>query len=193
MRTFMLTSIVWAGLIGAAFAADRYTVLVDVGGREVEGTPLAWSSQRVFLLARDGRLWDFAPRKADNFRKISSHFSSFSAAEIRAGLERELAGKLEITGTGHYLVAHPRGKAAWAQRFEDLYRSCVHYFSLRDLRVHEPEFPLVAIVWGRREDYLRYASDQGSPVRSDILGFYSPVSNRVTLYDQGAGVSNQRT
>jgi hypothetical protein len=168
-------------------------MLVDLNGHEIEGMPLGWSRQRVFLLARDGRLWDFPPNKAEHFRKISSYFSSYSAAEIRAGLERELGGKLEFTGTGHYLVAHPKGKETWAERFEDLYRSCMHYFRLRGLQIHEPEFPLVAVVWGSRQDFERYSASQGGPVRSDILGFYSPTSNRVTLYDQGSGVSNDRT
>jgi hypothetical protein len=178
-------------LCAVAGATDqpRWTMLVDIGGQEVEGMPLGWSRQHVFLLARDGRLWDFAPNKAERFRKTSSYFSSYSATEIRAGLERELARKLQVTGTGHYLVAHPQGKEAWAQRFEDLYRSCMHYFRLRGLHIREPEFPLVAVVWGCREDFLHYASAQGTQVRSDILGFYSPTSNRVTLYDQGAGVS----
>jgi hypothetical protein len=104
-----------------------------------------------------------------------------------------LGNKLVVTGTGHYLVAHPKGREAWAKRFEDLYRSCVHYFGLRGMRVREPDFPLVAIVWDKREDFLRYSAAQGSQVRSDVLGFYSPKTNRVTLYDQGGGKSNNRT
>lgn len=182
-----------AGVRCGAAERQRLTMLVDIGGQQVEGMPLSWSNQRVFLLARDGRLWDFVPKQAQNFRKTSSHFASYSAAEIRAGLERELAGKLEVTGTGHYLVAHPRGKGnLWSQRFEDLYRSCVNYFSLRGVKVSEPEFPLVAIVWSKREDFQHYAAVEGNKVRPDILGFYSPVSNRVTLYDQGGGSSNSR-
>jgi hypothetical protein len=178
--------------VASAGNVPRITMLIDIGGNEIEGMPLAWSSQRVFLLARDGRLWDFAPKQTERFRKTSSSFSSYSAAEIRAGLERELGGRLVITGTGHYLVAHPPGKEAWAQRFEDLYRSCVHYFTLRGLHVKEPEFPLVAIVWGRRDDFIHYAAAQGTSVQPEVLGFYSPKSNRVTLYDQGAGNSNSR-
>jgi hypothetical protein len=58
--------------------------------------------------------------------------------------------------------------------------------------VREPEFPLIAIVWPRREDFVRYSASEGSSVRGDILGFYSPVSNRVTLYDQGANSSANR-
>ena len=194
MRKLFAVGVAWAVLVGVAVGTDRprWTMLVDIGNQQVEGTPLAWSKSQVMLLARDGRLWDFAPNQSRNFRKTSSSFSSYSAAEMRASLERELGNKLVVTGTGHYLVAHPPGKEAWAQRFEDLYRSCVHYFGFRGLRVREPDFPLVAVVWGRREDFLRYANTQGTQVRSDVLGFYSPKTNRVTLYDQGGGSRNNR-
>ncbi len=163
-------------------------MLVDIGEKQIEGTPLAWSDRQVYLLGRDGRLWDFAPKESRNFRKTSASFSAYTASEMRAALERELRGKLVVTGTGHYLVAHPQGKEHWAQRFEELYRSCVHYFGLRNMRVREPDFPLVAIVWGSHSDFAHYAASQGSPVQAGVLGFYSPMSNRVTLYDsEGAG------
>ena len=196
MTRALLFLIVPLAMLGVAIARagdrQRWTMLVDIGGREVEGMPLAWTNKQVYLLARDGRLWDFAPNKTNGYRKTSSYFASYSAAEVRAHLERELGGKLQVTGTGHYLVAHPPGKEAWAQRFEDLYRSIVNYFSRRGLRVHEPEFPLVAVVWGQRDDFQRYAAREGSPVASGVLGFYSPTTNRVTLYDQGGGASNAR-
>ncbi len=187
LRTLTVVCGLLALLGGPATAAagSKWTMLVDLDGRQIEGAPLAWSRDRVFLLGRDGRLWDFAPNQTEKFRKTSSSFSSYSAAEIRAGLERELGGRLQVTGTGHYLVAHPRGKEAWAQRFEDLYRSCIHYFRIRGLELHEPEFPLVAVVWGSRQDFVRFANSQGTQVRPDVLGFYSPSSNRVMLYDQG--------
>jgi len=166
---------------------------VDLGNSEVEGMPLAWTKQHVFLLARDGRLWDFAPNKTRDYHKTSSVFSSYSANEMRAALERELGGRLEITGTGHYLVAHPRGKGGqWASRFEDLYRSCMNYFRLHDFKIHEPDFPLVAIVWPKREDFLRYAQLEGTPLRDDILGYYSPTTNRVALYDLASGSGANR-
>jgi hypothetical protein len=166
---------------------ERFTMSVDVDGADLEGMPLAYSSQRVYLLGRDGRLWEFPPNEATKFRKTSPSFSSYSAAEMRAQLERELGGRLEVTGTGHYLVAHPPGTSAkWSKRFEDLYRSCVRYFGLRSLRVHEPPFPLVAIVWPSFQDYQHYAASQGTEVGPGVLGFYSPTSNRVTLYDQTA-------
>jgi hypothetical protein len=188
MRSLIAIGLLWFALPGVVLAErPRWTMLVDIDNRQVEGTPLAWSSSRVMLLARDGRLWDFSPKESRNFRKVNSRFSSYSAAEMRAGLERELRGRLVVTGTGHYLVAHPPGKEAWAQRFEDLYRSCTNYFTLREMHVHEPTFPLVAIVWNNQQDFLRYSISQGSNVSSNVLGFYSPSSNRVALFDSEQG------
>jgi hypothetical protein len=195
LRSLVATMLA-VSLTSAAVAAERprWTMLVDIGGQKVEGMPLVWSQDHVVLLARDGRLWDFPPQKASQFRKKSASFTSYSPAEIRANLERELGGKLEITGTGHYLVAHPPGTGPmWANRFEELYRSCIHYFMQRGVKVHEPQFPLVAVVWGNRNDFLHFASQDGSGVRPGVLGYYSPGTNRITLYDQGSGSASNQT
>lgn len=169
-----------------ADSGQWFTMQVEIDGRQIEGRPLAWSNNQVYLLARDGRLWDFAPNRTNKFRKTSGTFSSYSAPELRGQLEREFGPKLTVTSTGHYLVAHPKGKEAWAARFEDLYRSIINYFSLRNLPVRSPDFPLVAVVWPTREDYVRYSASQGSPVGPNVLGYYSPTTNRVTLYDLGS-------
>jgi len=174
---------------GDSWAAGtaNFMLQADIRGRRVEGMPLAWSDSEVYLLARDGYLWEFQPSEAKNFRKSAAQFRSYSAGQLSAALEAELGGKLQITGTGHYLVAHPPGRGAqWAQRFEDLYRSFVHYFAVRGLRIQEPKFPLVAIVWPTQLDFMRYSASEGHPPNPNVLGYYSPVSNRITLYDSGS-------
>lgn len=169
--------------------AKRFTLQTDFHGKTLEGTPLFSSDAQVMLLARDGKLWDIKPQEAKNSRKTSNGFSGFSAAEMRAALEREFAGKLEITGTGHYLVAHPRNQGSqWAARFEELYRSFVHYFKVRGFNLREPQFPLVAVVWPKQEDYFRYAISDGERANPNVLGYYSPRSNRITLYDVNGGI-----
>jgi hypothetical protein len=59
------------------------TVEVELGGKRVEGTPLAWSKSDVFLLARDGNLLNFHPNEAKKFRKTSDHFLSFSPNDMK--------------------------------------------------------------------------------------------------------------
>lgn len=174
-------------------AVANFMIQADVDGQRVEGRPLFWSKSRVQLMLRDGQLFDFRTSQAKNYRRTSDRFRSYTAAEIRSRLASELGNKFDITGTGHYLVAHPAGeKDRWAERFEDLYRSFVHYFSVRGLPIQEPEFPLIAIVWKNKDDYLKYAVRTGHPIGPNTLGYYSPTTNRVHLYDEAAGKTSGR-
>ena len=169
-------------------AADNYMLQVEVQGRRVEGRPLFFSSQVVQLLLRDGQLFEFAPNQAKNFQRSAPTFRSYSAGEMRQQLAGELGRSFEVSGTGHYLVAHPvRQKDLWAQRFEELYRDFIHYWSVRGLRLHEPEFPLVAVVWPDQASFARAAIQKGIRVGSGTLGYYSPTTNRVSLFDTAVG------
>lgn len=183
----LATSFVLALLASSSLAADATKSMLElrIGKERVEGLPLAWSSDRVYLLARDGRLWDFNPGVARDFHPIGGVFHSYTAGAMRAQLQAELGSRFEVTGTGRYLVAYPAGqKSKWADRFEELYREFVHYFSVRGFRVKDPEFPLVAIVLPDLASFRRYAIADGSPqLPQNVLGYYSPVTNRIALYD----------
>lgn len=172
-----------------AIDASRGLLELRLGKTRIEGMPLAWSKQRVFLLARDGRMWDFPPGEAEDFQKLPGRFSSYSAGVMRNQLQSELGREFEVTGTGRYLVAYPAGqKNLWAERFEELYRSFVHYFGVRGFQVKDPTFPLVAVVFPNHQAFRGYAAREGRQVPANVLGYYSPISNRVALYDtRGSG------
>jgi hypothetical protein len=100
----------------------------------------------------------------------------------------------EVSGVGHYLVVHPAGKRdQWAPRFEELYRSFVHYFSARGWRLTEPRFPLVAVVYPRQADFAQQARREGAPASGGLLGYYSPSTNRILMYDSSAGSGDWTT
>jgi hypothetical protein len=165
-------------------AAPPSEIEVTFGANRVLGRPLAWTQERIFLLARDGRLFDFAPSEAKDYRQSTSEFRSLTKNEMRALLQREFGDGFEVTSTGNYLVVHPAGKRdQWAERFETLYRSFLHYFQARGYRPQAPIFPLVAIVFPSQQDFMRYAAREGDNVSPQVLGYYSPRSNRIMLYD----------
>ena len=177
----------WAATAQAAWPRSKM-LAVDLAGSRIEGLPLYWSTSQVDLLARDGRLWSFSPATAKNSKEQNAPFRSLSFPEVRDRIGRELGPTFEVTGTGHYLVAHPRGqKDLWSPRFEELYRSFMHYFSVRGFTIREPEFPLVAIVWKNEQEFIRYANNDGTSIVPGTLGYYSPTSNRITLFDVGNG------
>lgn len=190
---FVLASLIVLCSVEALHSAEpRWTLSFTLDNQRIEGTPLDWTEQHAYLLSRDGRLYDFPTSAAKDARKSSPNFRGYSAAEMRDRLSRELGKAFEVTHTGHYLVAHPRGqKKDWAPRFEEMYQQFVHYFTIRGLAPKEPEFPLVAIVFPTQQDFQRYAAAEGSPMGTGYLGYYSGRSNRVALFDQqGSGGSS---
>lgn len=187
MGAFWRAIVVLLVVASSAASAEpaKWTLALKLNGMLLEGTPLVWDSSAVYLMARDGRLWDFKPSDAKESRKVSSTFTGYSAAEMRDRLSKELGKGFDIKHTGHYLVAQPRGsKQDWAPRFEEMYRQFVHYFTIRGLNPREPEFPLVAVIWPTQQEFQRYAAAEGSPFGPGYLGYYSGRSNRVALYDQ---------
>ena len=179
-------SMSWAGA-----AAGKPTIRLRLGDERLEGYAAAWSSDRVLLLGRDGRMWDFHPSAAKDFTKANERFQSYSQSAMRGALQREFGDQYEVSGTGHYLVVHPVGeKDLWAERFEKLYREFQHYFTSRGMRPKPPEFPLVAVVCYDRNHFARFAAKDGVNIRGGTLGYYSPTTNRVLLYDTTVGQPN---
>jgi hypothetical protein len=164
------------------------TLELSVGKQKLVGRALSWSDDRIYLLAQDGRVWDFEPSAAKNARQSASPFRPLTKNELRAELSREFGAAFDVTSTGNYLVVHPAGQRdQWAERFEQLYRSFLHYFSVRGFQPRNPSFPLVAIVFARQEDYLRYAAAEGQRISPQVVGYYSPQTNRIAMYDMTAG------
>jgi hypothetical protein len=183
--TLWLTSIIAApGL--AATAEFMFRAKVD--GQTLEGKPLAWSSQQMLLLGRDGWLHDFNPKLAKEAVKTGPSFVPYSATEMRDMLQHEFDGRFEVSMTRHYLIVHPRGQHdEWAGRFEDLYNRFGHYFRIRGFSLEEPQYPLVAIVFRDKAEYFQRAAASGTPMHPNTLGHYDPTSNRVFLFDETAG------
>jgi hypothetical protein len=172
----------------AAAENTNFTVELELAGKRVEGTPLVWSKSDVFLLARDGHLWTFHPNEAKNYRKTSDHFVSLTINDMRARLKTEFGRNFDVSSTGHYLVVHPRGERdTWAKRFEELYRSYMRYFTARGFEPKRPSFPLVAVVFHNEKEFRQFAQQTGAKLIPGTLGYYSPQSNRILLYDVTAG------
>lgn len=170
-------------------AAD-VTIRLDLDGRRIEGNPVAWSDAGVMLMGRDGHLWQFQSDEPTNFQQIGDSFRSYSQSEMRGQLQREFGDRFEVSGTGHYLVVHPKGQRdLWAERFEQLYRQFVHYFTARGFHIQPPQFPMVAVVFHNQQDFARFAARDGVNVNRGVLGYYSPTTNRVLLFDVNAGQS----
>src|SRR4051794_14702298 len=174
---------------GFATAAE-FMFRASVEGQTFEGKPLAWSSQQMLLLGRDGRLHDFNPKLAKEAVKTGPSFVPYSAAEMKSMLQKEFGARFEVSETRHYLVVHPPGqRGGWVDRFEDLYNRFGHYFRVRGFSLQEPQYPMVAVVFRDQAEYFRRAAASGTPMHPNTLGHYDSISNRVFLFDETNGKS----
>lgn len=175
-------------LLSSSLTAQEPLFQLTIHGEQVAGTPLRFNEQQVFFLTRSGKLLEFDPSTAKDFSRLSGSFQSYSAAELRGQLLREFGNGFDVSGGGRFLVVHPAGQQdVWAPRFETLQRSFAHYFAARGLKISESRFPLVAIVFSRHTDFARYASSEGNHASAGMLGYYSPATNRIAMYDTTAG------
>jgi hypothetical protein len=175
---------------GLPVMAAEFMFRARLEGEMIEGKPLAWNSEQMLLLSRDGRLHDFNPKLASEAVKTSPSFVPYSAGEMREILQHEFDNRFEISATRHYLIVHPRGQRdEWADRFEDLYNRFGHYFRVRGFSLQEPQYPMVAIAFRDQAEYVRRASASGTPMHPNTLGHYDSISNRVFLFDETNGKS----
>jgi len=192
MKRALLTAIIATGCGVFTTSSGRcepapFMMQATVGGRVLEGQPLAWTDRQMLLLGRDGALYEFAPAEAADAKKTGAGFTAYSAAEIQSRLRAEFGEGFDVTITVHFVVVHPRGPGReWAERLESLYRSFTHYMSVRGFPATAPSAPLVAIVFRNQDDYFAHAAARGIVLQPETVGHYDPITNRVFLFDASA-------
>ncbi len=179
-----------------AFALEHVTLRQD--GREIEvaGHVLVTAEDGgILLMARDGMLWNIEPADLVAKRENAEPFVPLAREELAEHLLRDLPAGFEVLQTHHYLICYntSRDYAAWCGAlFERLYMAFTNFWSRKGMKLHEPEFPLVAIVFNSRESYVEHSQKELGKSAEAIVGYYSLRSNRITMYDL-TGLESLRT
>lgn len=182
-----------AGLSGQTLASlPSGTVEIAKGTRRYVGLTVALDEQKLVMLLRDGRLKLLDNQGWQLNQVISGQFSPLSRDELRQRLQDEFGGAYQVTLTAHFLVVHPPGEyALWAEPIETVFQRYQHYFSARRITLSEPQFPLVAVVLNSRQEFdyflQKYQPEMASP---NVVGYYSPISNRLITYTQPGGIDS---
>lgn len=186
-----------SGVVAPLVAQTPELTRVNIGDRYYLGKPLAWDGSKMVLLRRDGKLSHLRVSSTDQLEASRKRFEPYSRSQMGQRLQKEFGPAYQVSATQHFLVVHPPGNPdKWAGPFQDLYWRFEAYFESRHVRLREPEFPLVAIVYRTREDFQQTTA---AAQDSAVLGYYSLKSNRILTYDQSAGhadgqwIRNHRT
>ena len=155
--------------------------------RELRGKILAEGQDGgIFLLGQDGVLHAIQPEQILSRGADESPFTALTAEEAAALWLSRLPEGFEVHRTAHYVILHnaSRGYVRWCGGLlERLYVSFINYFTRRGVKVSEPQFPLVVIVFATQTQYIEHCREEVGPAVSQIKGHFNLQTNVVTTYD----------
>lgn len=140
----------------------------------------------VVMLTRDGRLLTATPEQLKQKQKLEEPFTPLGKSELEQELTREFGAGFTVTQTKHFTICSQAGKrySQWCgSLFERLYKVLHYQWDSKALPLHEPEVPLIAVIFKDRAAFEAYASQILGEGAAATHGFYSIQSNRMVLYD----------
>lgn len=172
---------------GSLCALEHVTLRHEGREQTVSGQVVVTAEDgSLLLMTSDGTLWAIEPDKLLARTQDDEVFRPLSRNELAKQLLSELPTGFEVYTTHHYLIGYntSREYAAWCGAlFERLYKGFTNSWSRKGMKLHEPEFPLVAVVFNTHESYAKYSQAELGQAVSSIVGYYSLRSNRMTMYD----------
>ena len=185
-RLFLLLVILLAAATPAG-AVDH--VVFEREGRQMRASGkllVTAEDGGLLLLAEDGALWAVEPSELLEHTSDPRPFQPLSADQLSERLLEELPDGFQIYTTVNYVICYntSRAYAQWCGAlFERLYRAKINFWSRKGLDAHDPELPLVALVFGDAASYRSFSEQELGDAVDSIVGYYSLRSNRITMYD----------
>jgi len=140
----------------------------------------------VLLLTRDGTLWPLPKEEIAGRRKDDAPFLPLDRDQLAKQVVGKLPAGFKVHSTKHYLICH-NTSPAYAQwvgaLYERLFTAFYNYWEQREMQLHEPQFPLVALVFDSRESFAQFAHSEVGEASRSMIGYYSLKTNRMVSYD----------
>jgi hypothetical protein len=184
MHRWLLSFCSLALFTSSAAAQTEPEIEFKIAGETLQGKSIAHDKHRCWLMSDDGRLHEVRLANVQSFRKVSDRFRPQSLIDVRDTLRKEYGGRMEVATRGEYVVCGPRGKAVkYAELLDAVHSSFTTYFSRRQFKLAQPEFPLVVLVFPTREEFVAYADAERTAVADTLQGYYNLQTNRVALFE----------
>src|SRR5262245_32575274 len=187
LRRLVTNACFWAAMTSSPVAAlDYVTIRLDGRQKELAGKiEVEAADGGVLVQTRDGVLWPVKTEELVSRRSDEKSFTPLSRDEFTSQLSAEFPG-FKIHKTQRYLIVY-NTSPAYAQwvgaLFERLHGAFYNYWTRGGAVLHEPRFPLVAVVFDSQESYALHARREIGEATSTIIGYYSMTSNRMIMYD----------
>lgn len=135
------------------------------------------------LLTSDGQLWTLRGEEIASIEDTDDEMQAATQDEIFA----EFANQgFSVYQTKHYVLVYNTSEVyvKWVgQLFEGLHRRFANFWRSKGLKLDEPRFPLVAVVFSDKQSYLRFAREDIGESADAMIGYYNMKTNRMVMYD----------
>jgi len=131
------------------------------------------------VLLPDGQL-GFPRAGTDKLAYTDEPFRPETADEMSQELLAGPFAGFHALRKGHYLVLYQSTETfaeASLKLLEELYKGLTKAFGERGIPVHEPEFPLVAVIFRTEREFRAHKK-----VDPDVQAYYEIFTNRIYLY-----------
>ena len=186
-RALALSALALLVVSAGAPAMDRLRVRADSGEHSLAGKIIVEAKDGGLLIQlADGALEAVQPEQLVERTRDDVAFAPLTSDQLAKQLLSELPDGFDIHKTAHFVICHntSREYAQWCGGlFERLYKGFTNYWSRRGIKLHDPEFPLAAVVCGDRDSYVRFSRRELGDSAGSIIGYYSLKTNRITMYD----------
>ena len=158
------------------------------------GLPMARFSDQYWLLRNDGAIQSIPTDIIQIEHTVAIDFRVISVDQLMSNLRDEFGSQYLVQYQKPYVfVAKSQHIGQWSVRFRALYESMRRVCLTKGLNGTEIEFPLVAIVFGSKVEFLRYASQVNVTLPLNCVGYYSQRDNRIALYEDESESTAQDT
>ncbi len=143
-----------------------------------DGGVVVMTPEGAIVIAQPG---DIVERSTDELP-----YKPLTSGELSKKLLAELPPGFDTYSTAHYLICYNTSKAyaEWAgSLFERLYTAFTNFWKNRGVKLHDPDTPLVVLVFADHESYAKHAETEIGGLTKAIPGYYNVQTNRVTMHD----------
>ncbi len=140
----------------------------------------------VLLQSNDGILWTIQGNEVVTRTPSEKSFTPLKPDEMAEKVLAELPPGFRVHTTPHYVLCYDTSRqyALWTSSLlERLYRAFVNYWEGEGIKLREPEFPLVVLVFAERKTYDQMSREDLPGGAGNIIGYYSLRSNRINTFD----------
>ena len=188
--TFSILILTWLCLVAVLSAALADHLTLSISGQQVEldGEILIEAVDKsLYFRQNTGKIWFVKPEQIVSKVDDDVATAAISKDDLGAQLLKELPDGFRIYQTKHYVIAY-QNEVDFARWIGGLYESRLYHAfekfweKRKKYELDEPRYPLVAIVFGSRAQYMQHVERELGPGQAAIA-YYNLQTNRITMFD----------